>query len=262
MFLRILSDIHLESKMMEIQPEIDDCYTTLVLAGDIMPIKCHPRWSHIRDRLREFMTTVTKQFKEVIVVLGNHDYYHNEFHAAKKAWKDLANELGFTVLDRETLIRDDVAIIGATLWTDYNGADPFLMLNAKNYMYDYTVINVDGKGMTSQFIYDHHMADKNFIFSEIYKHKDEGRKVVVVTHHAPSWKSVTARFVGDGGNGYFVNQLDEDILDAKPDVWIHGHVHSQHDYAIGDCRVLCNSRGYAGHYEEVGEFKERLIIEV
>jgi hypothetical protein len=26
--------------------------------------------------------------------------------------------------------------------------------------------------------------------------------------------------------------------------WIHGHTHTHFDYKIGECRVICNPRGY------------------
>lgn len=35
------------------------------------------------------------------------------------------------------------------------------------------------------------------------------------------------------------------ILERKPDLWIHGHVHQTADYRIGQTRVICNPRGHA-----------------
>jgi len=30
-------------------------------------------------------------------------------------------------------------------------------------------------------------------------------------------------------------------------LWTHGHTHHEFDYMIGECRVVCNPRGYHGY---------------
>ena len=46
-------------------------------------------------------------------------------------------------------------------------------------------------------------------------------------------------------NGGFHTELSEMILD-HPNIkhWVHGHTHDPFDYKIGECRVVCNPRGY------------------
>jgi len=34
-------------------------------------------------------------------------------------------------------------------------------------------------------------------------------------------------------------------------LWTHGHTHYPFDYQIGECRIVCNPRGYDG-YENTG----------
>jgi hypothetical protein len=73
---------------------------------------------------------------------------------------------------------------------------------------------------------------------------------VVVTHHLPSWHSVSPAYVAAPSNPAFASDLD--ALVPAADVWIHGHTHSSHDYLLGGCRVVCNPRGYpmrAGGFE-------------
>ncbi|MCZ8101045.1 MAG: metallophosphoesterase, partial [Burkholderiales bacterium] len=76
-----------------------------------------------------------------------------------------------------------------------------------------------------------------------------GRRVVV-THHLPSWHSVSPAYVAAPSNPAFASDLD--ALVPRADLWIHGHTHSSHDYLLGGCRVVCNPRGYpmrAGGFE-------------
>jgi hypothetical protein len=51
----------------------------------------------------------------------------------------------------------------------------------------------------------------------------------------------------------YVSDLDDLIFD-NPQIkyWSHGHTHESVDYMIGDCRVVCNPRGYYNGYNNEG----------
>ena len=68
---------------------------------------------------------------------------------------------------------------------------------------------------------------------------------VVITHHAPTPKSIHPRFAGSLLNTNFVSDVQALIQARRPDLWIHGHTHDSFDYVVGATRVLCNARGYA-----------------
>lgn len=91
------------------------------------------------------------------------------------------------------------------------------------------------------------------------------KKIVVVTHHAPSEQSISVVYRNDILNPAFASNLENFILD-RPNIklWCHGHIHSASDYKIGECRVICNPRGYAKYYEsaEYTGFNKDLVIEV
>jgi hypothetical protein len=101
-----------------------------------------------------------------------------------------------------------------------------------------------------------HVKTVNWLTSTLPKYAD--RKVVVITHHAPSFMSISERYRGPGDfhmNGGYASELSELILDhPQIKVWGHGHVHSTHDYMIGTTRVLANPRGYAGHEQCAEDF--------
>jgi len=69
-------------------------------------------------------------------------------------------------------------------------------------------------------------------------------KTVVVTHHAPSARSVHPREQKNPLLPGFASNLE--YLVSEADVWIHGHLHNSSDYFLGGCRVVCNPRGYPG----------------
>jgi hypothetical protein len=80
---------------------------------------------------------------------------------------------------------------------------------------------------------------------------------IVVGHHAPSSLSIAERFKHDTlMNGAFHSRLD-DFIECRPQIklWLHGHMHNNSNYWIGETRVVCNPRGYIGHEESADWFK-------
>lgn len=82
---------------------------------------------------------------------------------------------------------------------------------------------------------------------------------VVVTHFAPSLRSVDPRYGLSPGTAGFCNVLD-DLL-PRADLWLHGHLHCPHDYRAEGCRVVANPLGYEGKGEQAG-FRPTWTIEV
>lgn len=82
---------------------------------------------------------------------------------------------------------------------------------------------------------------------------------VVVTHHAPHPGSLHPRFGNELLSAAYVSDLTQVIEAGKPDLWVHGHVHSSFDYRIYGTRIICNPHGY-GH--ENPDFNAALAVEV
>ena len=71
----------------------------------------------------------------------------------------------------------------------------------------------------------------------------------LITHHAPTPRSVGPRFEGDPCNAAFASDLEGVIAQYQPPLWIHGHMHNRVDVALGETRVLCNPGGCQGRRE-------------
>jgi len=255
--VRFLSDIHNEFEIFTVPLMPEDKETILVLAGDIDLV------FHEND-LFEFFKTMSNQFKEVLYVLGNHEYYGNWFNDLPNRTKDILKSLtNVHVMENEVFKVDKLAFVAATLWTDYDNENPLLMVDAERSISDYIRIRSgDGNDpdhyfLTTKEVLSVFKTSKQFIFEECKKLKDDGYTVIVVTHHSPSYKSVTEPFIGDSLNGIFHNNLNEEILDAQPDVWYHGHIHQSVNYCIGETEVFSNPRGYV-FYDLNPDFNPKL----
>jgi hypothetical protein len=89
---------------------------------------------------------------------------------------------------------------------------------------------------------------------------------LMMGHHCPSFQSIHPRYRGDWMNYAYSSNLDQFILDhTQIKHWVHGHTHTPFDYMIGECRVMCNPRGYT-RYEHVPpenpEFNPNFSFEV
>lgn len=82
---------------------------------------------------------------------------------------------------------------------------------------------------------------------------------MVVTHHAPTARSLDPVHEGDPLAASFASPLDGLVGRLAPDLWVHGHVHARVDHRVGPTRVLCNPRGHGG---ATRDFDPALVVEI
>lgn len=248
MKIRYMSDLHLEICPYLIPPDSGDKEATLCLIGDICTAK------QLNQDVLNFFSRASKQFKYVVWIPGNHEYYRKSlFSAEVKIREFLALHKLDNVhfLNKQTVILDDVAFIGATLWTDIAKGDPLAMFHVENGLNDYRAIrtgppsNRYQRTIKPKDTISLHIEHKKFIFSEVDRLNDLGLTTVVMSHHAPSEFSVANRFKNNNLNPAYFSNLEYDIMDSAPDYWFHGHMHDTFEYSIGGTVVMCNPRGYA-----------------
>ena len=286
MKISIASDLHLQFGDLDF--DNSENAEVLILSGDI----CVAADLDMRDsrqtemgfararseRFHEFFERCTARFPHVIYIMGNHEYYHSDFATElTEVRRKLAHLPNLSVLEREVKVIGDVTFIGGTLWTDMNNLDALTLYHMRTMMNDFRVISnsatpvhfrtQEGKFATRVGKFSpedavaEHVKMKQYIQTVVQGNHDT--KYVVVGHHAPSAQSIHAQYAHDKiMNGGYSSNLDEFILDhPQIRLWTHGHTHHPFDYQIGDTRVVCNPRGYAGHEARADEFA-LLTIEV
>lgn len=252
--VHVLSDLHLEFDYFRPHQDAD----ILVLAGDI----CVAHYL-AKDKgavFLDFFKFCSEKYETVLYVLGNHEHYGSRFtkteEIIRKALSDFENII---ILDDEFYEDGDTLFVGSTLWTDCNNSNPISMSTLKYGMNDYRIIkHFDGINYRKLDPADTAKAH-NKSLSKIKDFVAGHDNVFVITHHSPSFNSVATRFVEDTHmNAGYYSSLDLFILD-HPQIkhWVHGHMHNNSDYMIGDCRVLCNPKGYN---KENPLFDDSLII--
>jgi len=256
------SDLHLEHREYKIPAGDDEKNTIVVFCGDVAPIPQIERGDHT-----VFLDDVCNRFKHIIWVLGNHEFYGSDFSTGRTTLRSVTSHYkNLDIIEKETLIIDGVAFIGATLWTDMDNMSRSTMARAERHMNDYRMTTniaanngIPIKLKVLDTINDHILA-KAFIFDEITKQKNAGNKTVVVTHHLPALSSVPAMYKCDKLNGAFTTELSNEIITTEANIWNHGHTHHACDYYLGNTRILCNPRGYPGEISCM--FNPVLVVDI
>lgn len=268
MHINLMSDLHLDFADLEL-PGGD----ILILSGDVCEAKRYKkdmynpdmvllpgeRVDRRPDRYARFFEEECRKYNTVIYVMGNHEHYGYQF---QKTYGHLQEQLPGNVhlLERECYKIDDVTFICGTLWTDMNNHDALTMYHMTSMMNDYRQITMFNEAknvyhrLTPERTVEEHVKMKQYISSVVEGRPNE--KFVVVGHHAPSKLSTHPHYAHDTiMNGAYSSDLSEFILD-RPQIkaWTHGHTHHQFDYMIGECRVMCNPRGYKGYELQAEEF--------
>ena len=160
---------------------------------------------------------------------------------------------------------EGVRFIGATLWTDLlleGKADEIgAHMRVSREISDFRgAIQHQGRNIPTGESVARHRADRAFIECELAEADRAGDRAVVITHHAPSPRSIRPWFEGDPFNPAFASNLDRMIEHFQPELWIHGHMHDPVDERLGWTRLVANPAGY--RYEAKEGFNPALCIDL
>ena len=247
MKIRVMSDLHLEfqNKLNDwlVPPLPHDQDTTLILAGDIA----------LHKQVPIFLGLCSAQFKHVVYVTGNHEFYKANMPAVPGKIKAAIQHLpNVHFLDTDTVELDGVNFVGTTLWTDMDRGNELTMYYAKAKMSDYKVIRSGPPAEPWKWKLSPtetcalHRIQRDYMFDTINDLQETGKMIVAVSHHLPSFLCIAEHRRGADLNGAYASELYELIADSQPDLWVHGHTHDSVDIVPPgtNTRIVCNPRGY------------------
>ena len=247
MKLHVLSDLHTEFADFDLPETAAD---VVVLAGDIGVGTGGLDWIR-KQRLG----------KPLIYVPGNHEFYGHDIALIEQLLSGAPPDVH--VLDNLSIVIGDVRFLGSVLWTDFQLFGEidkwFSIQRAKQCMNDFAIVSLEGRRFTPADSIALHESGRSWLRDKLAEPFDGS--TVVVTHHAPSARSVPRRFTTDPLTPAFASDL-EDLLDGtRVAIWIHGHMHDPAAYEINGSRVICNPRGYPGEVG-TGRFEPSLCVDV
>jgi Icc-related predicted phosphoesterase len=233
--LNILSDLHLSLGALEIPQNDADA---VILAGDIA-------------RPKEAVSWASAFAKPVLYVPGNHEFYGGSIVHVADELRQLCAGTNICVLDSDEVVIEGVRFLGTTLWTDFmlfgEGEQRATAIQqAVSFMRDFSRIRA---GDAAEVLFTPAASAALFKIQAGWIERKLAEPhpgpTVVITHHAPSRKSIHPRFSGSLLNACFVSDAERLIDGGRARLWVHGHAHDSFDYLLNGTRVVCNPRGYA-----------------
>jgi len=249
--LQLLSDLHLETEVF--QPTPAPGAELLVLAGDV-----DSSWAGL-EPFRGWPVPV-------LFVAGNHEFDEREITQAWPALRDRCAALGIRLLECESLVVPDAAgkrirFVATTRWCDFDlfgAAQRERAMRAATYFMKIMRATRHGEPLDAAAVREEALVCGNWLRDELPR-RGAWDATVAVTHFAPSLLSADPRYGNQPGTASFCNA--DDALLPFADLWLHGHLHCQHDYRVGKTRVVCNSRGHA-RKGEADAHQPMLVLEV
>jgi len=221
--------------------------------------------------LASVLGILADRFPAVLVVLGNHEYYGTSKAQVTETMLGITERHpNLSWLNRTTTEVAGITFAGATSWWGRHPDNPtveeieFLKAGITKQAV-HALVSRRGisyaaakRGLVDQARQIARRSINDFLkvedlLSWVYRDHDEdmaflqsqaSRADVVVTHLAPSPRSVALRWVGSPINRYFLNDLEGVVEASGASFWLHGHMHTPCDYVVGTTRVLCDPRGY------------------
>jgi predicted phosphohydrolase len=265
MKIKLVSDLHLE--MCEQGDGVPDLGSgeILILGGDILCARHFKTNGALHKVYDDFLQRCVDNFEHVLYIAGNHEAYGYNYEGSWDVLKEhLPKEIH--LLENDFIKIKDWVFLGATLWTDFFKENALEMMESQRFMNDYKVIRISSnyRKLRPEDTLEFHKKSKQFLLDTLPMFEDQ--KVWVLTHHSPSYQSIHPKYRMETMNGAFASDLDDLIL-SHPQIkyFSHGHTHTSFDYNIGECRVICNPRGYYSGGNSSGlnlDFDPNLTIEI
>ena len=236
MKIQFASDLHLEFadnwRYLKQHP-LEKAGDVLVLAGDIGYLgddnySAHPFWD-----------LVAGQYRQVLVVPGNHEFYKYYDIATLQDGKLLEIRPNVKVYYNAVVTIGDVDFILSTLWAHVPLQDAFAtesgVTDFHRILYKEETLGFE------QFNLEHERC-MAFLREACASAKAAHR--IIVTHHVPSFALSSPDFKGSRINGAFVSEEHDFIEECGAEYWIYGHSHRNIDGLIGHTQCVSNQLGY------------------
>ena len=265
--LQIVSDLHIEYKNNSIPNPLDyvkPISKILVLAGDIGSL-------YKFEQLRGFLKKLCVHFEYVLYIPGNHEFYmqHDYDNNNPVSMEVLLGRLlsieheieNLYILNRRSVILNNICITGCTLWSKAEVKIPKFIVRIH--------------GMTTELYNKKHYNDLKYINKMIDHCQENNMKLIVITHHCPSFNIMDNTYKMLQNNDYgkenikkrdryvslYFSKLDNLLIKEKVHTWICGHIHQNFDYiSKGGTRLIGNQ--YGKPRDNIDDYSKEFVVKI
>lgn len=244
--IQFVSDLHLEFE--QNHQWLNN--NPLEVTGDVLLIAGDTAYLDVPESGRDtysqytFWDWASEHYKQVIVCLGNHDFYG--YYDLATIPDGYCKQIRHNVhaYYNKVVSLGDVDIIVSTLWSFIELCDAY---QTERGVSDFYRIMYNGHRLTADDFNAEHERCFDFIRKAVKDSKANTK--IVLTHHVPTQQCTAKEFQGSVINGAFTVELGNFIAGSDIDYWIYGHSHRNIDVVLGNTHILSNQLGYISHGE-------------
>jgi predicted phosphohydrolase len=233
MKIQLLSDLHLEKLEFGIYNIINNENSdVLIIVGDIDDLEDINRYNN-------FIKQVSKLYKLVFIVKGNHECYNKTIDETDAIISNVCNQYNNIIYLNKTYydINENIRIVGCCFWSkilDEQKED--IVKNIGNFK------NIKSWSVEkNNKIHDEELL---FIKEQMECSKINNKKLIIATHYSPSINhTINPRFIDCPMSSAYYSNLDE-LLDEPVIAYVYGHTHQSLNKKINNVLLLSNQRGY------------------
>jgi predicted phosphohydrolase len=235
MTIQYASDLHLEfreNKEFLKRHPLQPVGEVLVLAGDIVPFA-------VMDKHQDFFSYLSDHFEATYWLPGNHEYYY--FDITEKSG-ELCESIRSNVylVNNTSVVHKNVKLIFSTLWSHISSGHQWQIERSLN---DFHLIKYGGYRFSAERYNQLHAESFAFIQNALKTVQEE--KVMVFSHHCPTFLNYPEQYKGDVLNEAFAVELHDLIEASNIDYWMYGHHHCNiPEFSIGKTKLMTNQMGY------------------
>ena len=248
MKIQFVSDLHLEFPQNRAYLETHP----LEVSGDILLIAGDTAYLDLPDSGQDtysqfkFWDWASAHYEQVIVCLGNHDFYgYYDLATIPDSYCKQIRRNVYAYYNSVVHLQD-VDIIVSTLWAFI---PPYEAYQTEHGVSDFYRIRYHKHRLTADDFNCEHARCLEFIKQAVAN--SHARTKIVLTHHVPTQLCTADEFMGSPINGAFTVELGNYIAETDIDYWIYGHSHRSIEAEIGKTRILSNQLGYVSHGEHL-----------
>ena len=260
MKIQFVSDLHLEfpaNRNFLSEHPLEVTGDILLIAGDTAYLNLPDSKEDTYSRYA-FWDWASKHYQQVIVCLGNHDFYgHYDLTTMPDGYcKQIRSNVH--AYYNEVVKIGDVDIIVSTLWAYINPENSYMTERGVN---DFYQIRYNGHRLSSDTFNLEHERCLRFVKKAVSE--SSAKTKIVLTHHVPTESCTAPEFRNSIINGAFTVELGHYIAETNIDYWIYGHSHRNIETQIGNTSIRSNQLGYVSYAEwRVNGFVPGRCIEV
>ena len=241
MKIQFVSDLHLEfpeNRLYLAKNPLPVTGDVLLVAGDTAYLD---KPDSGKDSFRQygFWDWASDNFEQVVVCLGNHDFYGRYDLATMPDGYRLDIRHNVAAYYNNVVHIEKVDILVTTLWSHI---EPYNAYLTEHGVSDFYQIQYNGYRLSADAFNSEHDRCMKFLIQSVNKCSAE--RIIVLSHHVPTQLCTAEEFRGSNINGAFTVELGDFIVDSGIDFWIYGHSHRNIDAQIGMTKILSNQLGY------------------